>query len=342
MSDIKTAILLVNVGSPDAPTKKAVKRFLREFLNDGRVIDIPWFLRLLLVNIFIIPARIKNSTQLYKRLFEEKGSPLIFYSESLKNKLQQLVAPGNKVFLAMRYGNPGYKAALRQIKNENFQRLLVFPMFPQRAMSTTDTAIAAIKEEITNQNIKIQTAFVEQFYNHPLFIDALAKRAADIDLEKQDHVVFSFHGLPLRQVDKIHPEIKASDCNCNIQMPEHGKNCYRATCYQTARLLAEKLNLLPEQYTVSFQSRLSKNWLAPFTDNVLKQLATENKRKVVVFAPSFVSDCLETTIEIGVEYRKMFIESGGESLQQVPGLNDTDVWAEAVFRITKEAIIDNP
>lgn len=333
---MKTAILLMNVGSPDAPTVPAVRRYLTQFLNDKRVIDLPWLLRKFLVNAIIIPFRVKNSTKLYLRLWTKKGSPLIYLTEELREKLQEKQKAGDKVFVAMRYGNPSIKKALKEIKQTGFEKLVLVPLYPQHAMSTTETSFVAAQKRIRKMKLKADVQEVGQFYDHPKFIDAFVSQAKKYDFTKYDHIIFSYHGLPNRHLEKCHPGITVDKCNCQSAFPEHGKMCYKATSYQTSRFIAEKLSLKPEDYTVGFQSRLSKNWLTPFTDHVLQEKLKEGKKKILVFTPSFVTDCLETILEIGVEYGEEFLENGGEKLQLVDSLNAEDQWVEALDTIIKE------
>lgn len=329
----KTAVLLMNVGSPDEPKVPSVQKYLTQFLNDKRVIDLPWLLRKFLVNAIIIPFRVKKSTGLYQQLWTEKGSPLIYYTEELKEKLQVQLGDSFAVFVGMRYGNPGYKAALTEIKKYGFEKLVLVPLYPQHAMSTTETSIVAAEEEIKRLGIQVETIKVEQFYDHPKFLDAFVSQASKHDISRFDHIVFSYHGLPNRQVEKCHPGIKVGYCNCQNSFPEHGKYCYRATCYETSRLISSRLNLQSEDYSVGFQSRLSNNWLTPFTDIVLQQKLKEGKKNILVLAPSFVTDCLETILEIGVEYGEEFEKKGGNKLQMVESLNAEEIWVEALAEI---------
>lgn len=334
----KTAILLMNVGSPDGPDKRSVRRYLREFLNDKRVIDLPWLMRKVLVNLIIIPFRVKKSTGLYQRLFDEKGAPLVYISEELKSKLQQKLGKGFKVFLGMRYGKPGYKAALQEIKSDGFEKIIVLPLYPQFATSTSESAFAAVEEEVRKQKTGAKLVKIEQFYDHPRFVVAFAERAKKYDLTKYDHVLFSYHGLPNRQVEKMHPGKKVVACDCSTQMPEYGEKCYRAACYATTGLIAGELGLDKKDYTVAFQSRLSKNWLSPFSDDVILEKLNEGKKNILVLAPSFVADCLETIVEIGEDYQKLFRERGGERLQLVESLNTSDDWIEALVTIINENV----
>jgi len=333
MKTEKTAILLMNVGSPDRPAIWPVWKYLTQFLNDKYVIDIPLIPRMLLVNLIIIPFRVRHSTNLYKQLWTDRGSPLIYHSLDLQKRLQQNLGDNYKVFLGMRYGNPGYKKAIDKIINEGFKRLLVLPLFPQYAMSTSETAIAAINREVKKRKTDLQIIFKKQFYNDPEFIEAFAEQVNKYDHTKYDHIIFSYHGLPDRQLERCHPGIKVGDCQCQNSMPEWGKYCYRATCYATTRYIVDRLNLKRGNYSVSFQSRLSKNWMDPFTDEVILKKLSEGKKRILVLAPSFVTDCLETNIEIGREYRKMFLENGGEELQLVESLNTKSRWIEALSGI---------
>jgi len=325
----------MNAGSPDEPKTGPVWRYLTEFLNDKRVIDLPWLLRKFLVNFIIIPLRVRNSTRLYKLLWTEKGSPLIFHSFEMKQKLQQKLGDNIEVFVAMRYQKPDYKRVIRQIKEEGFKKLILFPLYPHYAMSTTETAVVAVKKELKKQQVSIDLKVIDQFYDNPQFISAFAEQGRKYNLSEYDHVVFSYHGLPDRHLEKVHPGIKVSQCSCQQAIPDHGHHCYRATCYATTRLIAKELDLKPGSYTVSFQSRLDKNWMEPFTNNVLLEKLKEGKKRILVFAPAFVTDCLETIIEIGEEYREIFLEKGGDKLQLVESLNSQPAWIEAMAQLIK-------
>lgn len=338
MTENKTAILLMNVGSPDKPEVGSVRKYLTQFLNDKRVIDLPWLLRKFLVNAIIIPFRVKKSTGLYQQLWTKNGSPLIFFTEQLKEKLQKSLSRNYGVFVGMRYGNPSIKNALVEIKKAGYTKIVLLPLFPHFAMSTTETALIEAHKQIDRLQINAEVYRVEQFYDHPKFIAAFVKQAEKYDLEKYEHVVFSYHGLPNRQVEKCHPGIKVGDCQCNQELPEHGKFCYRATSFATSRIIADELGLAKNEYSTGFQSRLSKNWLVPFTDDLLKEKLKEGKTNILVLAPSFVTDCLETILEIGVEYKEDFIKTGGENLQLVDSLNAEDIWVETLKDLVYESI----
>jgi protoporphyrin/coproporphyrin ferrochelatase len=334
----KTAVLLMNVGSPDEPKIGSVWRYLTEFLNDKRVIDLPWLLRKFLVNFIIIPFRVKNSTKLYKLLWTEKGSPLIFHSFEMKQKLQLKLGDDFEVFVAMRYQKPDYKRVIRQIKEQGFKKLVLFPLYPHYAMSTTETTVVAVEEELKKQKTNLELKVIDQFYNNPQFIRAFADQGRKYDLPKYDHIVFSYHGLPNRHLEKSHPGITVEQCSCHISMPEHGHHCYRATCYATSRLLAKELDIAPENYSVAFQSRLDNKWMEPFTDEVLLTKLSEGKNRILVFAPAFVTDCLETIIEIGDEYKEEFLKKGGEKLQLVESLNAQPAWIDTMSDLILHAL----
>lgn len=333
MNDKKTAVLLINVGTPDEPTVKAVRRYLSEFLNDRRVIDIPYILQKILVNLIIVPFRAPKSAKLYQRLWTEKGSPLLYFSEQVLEKLQQKLVLKADVFLAMRYGNPSLTSALAAIQSGRYSKLAILPMFPQYASSSSGTAIQAVLDSVRSWNSIPEIHVISQFYDHPAFLDTFAERILTYQPEKFDHVIFTYHGLPNRHLEKNHPTESIQTCNCESALPELGKFCYKATCYQTTRELVNRLGLKSEQYSVSFQSRLSNNWMTPFTDKILISKANQGCKNILVVAPSFVTDCLETTIEIGLDYKELFVENGGQNLQLVESLNDSPRWISALEEI---------
>lgn len=329
------ALLLINLGTPDKPEKWEVYKYLTQFLNDRRVIDIPLLLQKILVNLIIIPFRLTNSTKLYQRLWAEKGSPLLIYLENLQSKLQKKVASEYDVFAAMRYGNPSLKKVLEKIKYENYDELVIFPLFPQYASSTTGSVYQKLVE-LTEKWEKIpHLRFISQYHNHPEFIKAFATQISGYNPLEYDHVVFSYHGLPNRHLTKTHPTEPVQNCTCDVAMPSHGKYCYRATTYETTRLLVRELGLPEGKYSVAFQSRLSKNWMTPFTDDLIVKLAKDGKKNVLITAPAFTADCLETLVELGYEYNKLFKENGGQNLTLVSSLNDSDVWVNAIEKMVK-------
>ncbi|MFC0877603.1 ferrochelatase [Saccharicrinis sp. FJH2] len=335
MKHKKTALLIVNLGTPDNPDRASVRRYLTEFLNDRRVIDIPWLLQKMLVNLIIIPFRVKNSTRLYQRLWTDEGSPLLINLMKLAVKVQKLKGEEVQVFAAMRYDKPALTKVLNEIHDKDFNEIIVFPLFPQYASSTTGSIFDLVFTEAKKWQAMPGIRFIDQYYDHPAFVEAFSKRIASYKPEKYDHVIFSYHGLPERQINKIHPQYQCAECDCVNNFPEQGTYCYKATCYQTTRLLAKAAGLKSDRYSVGFQSRLSKNWLNPFTDELIKQKAKEGAKNILITAPSFVADCLETFVELEVEYQHLFKEHGGEKLTLVHSLNDTDDWAKAIVEIVE-------
>lgn len=326
---------MVNTGTPDKPEVKEVRRFLSEFLNDKRVIDLPWLFRKILVNLIIVPLRAPKSTKLYKRLWTINGSPLLHNLNNLVTTVQSRLKDRYKVIGVMRYGKPSLSEVLQKMKNNPPDELIVFPLYPHYASSTTGSVL-----ELTADNLKTWDKVPElknigQFYSHPEYLNAMADHIMKYGPDKFDHVLFSYHGLPLSHIQKIHPETDCSKCTCDKNFPVNGAMCYKAVCYETTRLLAAKLNLTNENLSTSFQSRLTKKWLDPFTDETLIHLARSGRKKVLIIAPSFIADCLETTIEIKEEYHTLFKEQGGEEIITVESLNDNDNWADSLIRIAE-------
>jgi protoporphyrin/coproporphyrin ferrochelatase len=331
MNKAKTAVLLMNVGSPDAPIRPFVRRYLTKFLNDKRVIDLPWILRKFLVNFIIIPFRLKKSTRLYLRLWTRKGSPLIYLTKELQDKLQEKLGEKADVFVGMRYGNPGYKQALLQIKKEGFQKLVVLPLFPQHALSTTESAFAAVEKYIRKKHISIEVIRIGHFHNHSGFVKAFAERTRSYNPENYDFVLFSYHGLPERQDEKSQPE------DWNRSRPYS----YSQACVETTQLIASKLGLKENEFAMAYQSRLSRNWLSPFSDEVLREKLNEGKKKILVLAPAFVTDCLETIVEIEQDYNREFRQNGGEKLQLVESLNTDPLWVDALAEMIESKLEKN-
>ena len=335
MSDLnKTAVLLVNVGTPDEPSVSAVRRYLSYFLNDKRVIDMPGLIRKLLVGAVIVPFRSPKSAKLYRQLWTSEGSPLLLHTENCREKLQALLGDDYEVIVAMRYGNPSLNGALERIKRRQFRQLVLFPLFPQYASSTTGTAIEYVFRKVSKWYLIPAVKVIGQFFEHPVFVQAFSEKIKAYQPDKWDHIIFSFHGLPLHHLTKGHPDMSLQECFDERFNPEH--SCYRSACYRTAQLIADTLELSANKYSVAFQSRLDKNWMEPFTDMALIQKAKEGCRKILVAAPAFVADCLETIVEIGIEYQALFREHGGEKVQLVESLNDHPLWIEAM----KQLIVD--
>lgn len=327
----KTGVLVVNLGTPDSPEVKDVRPYLREFLNDPRVIDIPWLARKILVNLIIIPFRSFSSSKIYKQLWTKEGSPLLIYGEEVKTMLQERLGDEYGVHLAMRYKNPSMEDVLAEMRMQNYNKIIFFPMFPHYASASTGSAIEKAMKIISKWWVIPELSFISQYWDHDGFIDACVERALQYNLDEYEHFLFSYHGVPDRHVDKVYLDGKpCTDHNCEDELTDTNKYCYKATCYATTRLIAERLGISENEYTVAFQSRLDDKWLKPYSDKVVEEKAKEGVKKMLVFSPAFVADCLETTVEIGIEYDEIWKEHGGEKLQLVESLNAHPVWVEAI------------
>lgn len=332
---MKKAVLLVNLGTPKSYKVKDVRRYLSEFLNDERVIDIPWLWRKLLVNLIIVPFRAPKSAKIYKQLWTKEGSPLLIHGESVQRKLQAELGNQYMVELAMRYQEPSLQKALASIKKHNPEEIIVIPLFPQYASASTGSVIQKIMELMKGWHVIPSLKIISQFYQREGFADLFAKIGEKYNPDHYDHVLFSFHGLPERQVDKVYEEGLCVDHNCEERVDETNQYCYKATCYETAKQIAEKLKLT--DYTVCFQSRLGKDpWIQPYSDHEIIRRAQKGDKKLLMFSPAFVADCLETTVEIGMEYQELFEEHGGEKVQLVESLNDKDEWVEFLKNLVLE------
>jgi ferrochelatase len=328
----KTAILLLNLGTPDSPEKGDVRKYLTQFLNDERVIDIPWLSRTLLVNGIIVPFRSGNSSKLYKAIWDPKtGSPLLKHSLDLQKKLQMAVGNDIKVELAMRYQSPSMDSVLERMKKEGYHKIIVFPLFPQYASSSTGSALQRFMEIVSKWWVIPELKIISQYYDNEAYINCIVNRGKQHDISTYDHVIFSYHGLPERQVDKVYQDGSlCKDHHCEIELDESNYYCYKAGCYQTTKALVDKLNIPAGKYTLSFQSRLDDKWLKPFSDKVVEELAKKGAKRVLVFSPAFTADCLETIYEIGTEYQEIFHKHGGEKIQLVESLNSGGDWVEAI------------
>ncbi|HEU0034658.1 MAG TPA: ferrochelatase [Kofleriaceae bacterium] len=331
-------LLLVNLGTPDEPTTPAVRRYLREFLGDPRVIDINAVGRALLLHLVILPFRPSKSAHAYQAIWDPtRGSPLLYHSQDLAAGVAERLGTGWHVELAMRYGRPSIPDALARLEAAAVDRIVVLPLFPQYASSSTGTAIARVMELAAQRWNVPALDFVPAFFDDPGFVSAFEAVARPALAEaRPDHVLFSFHGLPVRQISKTDATGRhclASDTCCDSLA---NPNCYRAQSFATARALAARLDLPPERYTICFQSRLGKTpWIEPHTDVEIDRLAKAGVKRLAVLCPAFVADCLETLEEIGIRAVAQFKAAGGEELVLVPSLNATPAWIEAVAQMAE-------
>ena len=321
-------VLLIQLGTPDSPKRSHVRKYLTEFLNDPRVIDINWLGRKLLVNGIIIPKRNRSSSKLYEELWEVGGgaSPLVTNTELQREKLAERLKDQADVYVAMRYQFPSIPDVLHQMQKKNYKRIVVLPLFPQYASATTGSAVDKVMEVVRNWWVIPEVEVINQFWENDGYLNSLVENAKAMHPEQYDHILFSYHGLPERQVDKVHVEGNCKDHPCETEVNDENKFCYKATCFATSRELAKRLSISDKDYTVCFQSRLGKGWIEPFSDGVITNLVKGGKKKLLCFSPAFVGDCLETLIEIGVEYQEIIDENGGGEIKLVPSCNGSDLF----------------
>jgi len=331
----KKGILLVNLGTPDDPGRGAVYRYLNQFLMDPRVIDYPWLARFLIVRGIISPIRSGSSSKLYKQLWTDRGSPLKAYGEDVAKGVQEILGDDFVVELAMRYQSPSIESAIQRLMEAQVTDIIVFPMFPQYASATTGSIHDEVMRLLRKQQIIPNVQMINSYYDFDPMIEIFADNARQFDLDSYDKIIFSYHGLPerqLRRADEFNHCTKAEDCCQHIS--KVNQFCYSAQCHATTRAIVDKLGLKPEQYVTSFQSRLGpEKWVQPYTIDEIEETAEHGGKRLLVFSPAFVADCLETIIEIGYEYQEEFEEMGGEKVDLVPSLNNDPRWIKAVANL---------
>ncbi|MEO6404832.1 MAG: ferrochelatase [Ferruginibacter sp.] len=332
MPDNKKAILLMNLGSPDSTSVKDVRKYLNEFLMDSRVIDIPYLARVLLVQGIIVPFRAPKSAEAYKTIWTSKGSPLVQHTRQLQSALQQLVH--EPVEIAMRYGNPTLQVAFEKILKRlpEVEEVIAVPLYPHYAMSSYETAVEHAKAVYKKNKYGFALKFIPAFYNNEMYINALAEKIRPSLEQPFDKILFSYHGIPARHLKKTDPTgchcMVKENC-CDVASPAHA-TCYRHQVFETTRLVTEKLNIPKDKFIISFQSRLGKGWLEPFTDIRLQQLPSEGIKKLLILCPAFISDCLETLEEIEERGKEIFMKAGGETYHMISCLNEEPKWVDAL------------
>jgi len=325
----RPGVLLVNLGSPDSPSVPHVRKYLREFLMDGRVLDVPYPVRFGVVHLGILPFRPKHSAEAYEQIWQPAGSPLIVTSRKVQRELQRRV--GLPVELAMRYQQPSIESAVCRLQDQGVSDLLLIPQFPHYAMSSFETAVERVKQVMRRRTPTMSLRVVPPYYDHPDYINALVASAGEFLETNYDHLLFSFHGLPERHLRKSDPTrchcLSSADC-CRIPSPAHA-TCYRAQCFKTVDAFVARANVT--RFSVAFQSRLGKDpWLQPYADRELVRLARDGIKSLLVICPAFVCDCLETLEEMGMRGRDAFLAAGGESFNLIPCLNEHPLWLSAL------------
>jgi ferrochelatase len=337
MMENKIGVLLVNLGTPASPQPKDVYRYLIEFLTDARVIDLPWLQRQLLVRGIIVPFRYRQSARQYQQIWTDKGSPLMIYGRNVQHALQQSLGATFKVELAMRYQEPSIEDGIANLLNADISHLIVLPLFPQYASATTGSVHERVQEVLKARQVIPKLTLINHYAAHPSLIDAFCGVTKNLPMEEYDHFLFSFHGLPERHIRKADPSGKCLSHTCCSQLCHSNQNCYAAQCHATARAIAQQLKLPKDKWEVSFQSRLGKEpWLQPYSSTRIRQLGQQGTKKLLVFCPAFVCDCLETLFEMRIENSEIFTHAGGERLDLVPGLNDDPLWIKALQKIVLE------
>ncbi|HLK29570.1 MAG TPA: ferrochelatase [Puia sp.] len=330
----RRGIILMNLGSPDSTEVKDVQKYLSQFLMDGRVIDYPFLFRKILVDGIIVPSRAPKSAEAYKTIWTKEGSPLVVLTKQLQQALQAQVK--EPVEIAMRYGNPTVESAYDNLlkKVPGLEEVIAVPLYPHYAMSSYETAVEYAKEIYAKNKYSFKLTFIKPYYNEENYIHALSANIRPYLQQDYDHLLFSYHGVPGRHIRKSDPTenhcLKANDC-CNVASVAH-QTCYRHQVFETTRLVTEQLSIPKNKFSISFQSRLGKGWLQPFTDVRLEEMPKEGIKKLLVVCPAFVSDCLETLEEIAMRGKESFMNAGGESYEMIPCLNTNPFWVGTIAK----------
>ncbi|VVC75908.1 Ferrochelatase [Aquicella siphonis] len=333
----KKAVLLINLGTPDHVDTRSVRRYLRDFLNDPRVIDLPAFVRWPLVNLLIVPFRYKKTTAAYQQIWDGQGSPLLTISRRLQSGLSKALGSGYQVELGMRYGSPSIQLAMNQLKT--CDSLTVIPLFPQYSSAATGSAIESLFNSAAGQWNIPEIKIISDFFSQPDFISAVADGISrTLNGKTIDRILFSYHGLPERHVIKSGCASSCDRLNACPPVDSDNRYCYRAQCYATTEAVAHQLRLPRQQYSVAFQSRLGKTpWIKPYTDKVFPELIEKGIRNLAVVSPSFVADCLETLEEINIRGRAQWLALGGKEFTFIPCINDSQIWINALKKMILSA-----
>lgn len=322
----------MNLGSPDSTNVADVRKYLDQFLMDQRVIDKPWLLRALLVKGIIVPFRAAKSAEAYKTIWTDEGSPLVVLTKKLQEALQQLV--DLPIEIAMRYGNPNPATAFQKLLSAkpDLEEVIALPLYPHYAMSSYETAVEQVRKIHKEKKYSFALNFIKPFYNDPQYLMALSEKIRPYLGVEYDHLLFSYHGLPERHLRKSDVAgchcLQTNNC-CYVPSAAH-ETCYRHQVIRTTESVAQLLHIPQHKYSISFQSRLGKGWLTPFTDIRLQQMPGEGIKRLLVVCPAFVSDCLETLEEIEERGQKIFIDAGGETFAMIPCLNTDPLWVKAI------------
>jgi len=335
---IKRGIVLMNLGSPDSTEVKDVRRYLNEFLMDEKVIDVPYLVRMLLVKGIIVPFRAPKSDEAYKTIWTKEGSPLVVLTKQLQLQLAQLV--DEPIEIAMRYGNPSPAMAFEKLleRQPDLQEVIAIPLYPHYAMASYETAVDYAKEIHTKNKYPFKLDFIKPFFDEVDYITAMAENIRPFLKDDYDHILFSYHGIPQRHLRKTDPTgchcTKVENC-CDVKSSAHA-TCYRHQCFSTTNLITNALQIPAEKFSISFQSRLGKGWLQPFTDKRLEEMPKEGIKKLLILCPAFVSDCLETLEEIEERGKETFLEAGGTSYTMIPCLNTNPLWLNVLAKWIEE------
>lgn len=330
----KKGLLLLNLGSPEAPEPQAVRQYLNEFLTDPYVIDLPWGFRHILVKRFISPWRSVTTAAAYQKIWLEDGSPLVLFTQSFADKVRKLV--DCEVRWGMRYGTHAVRQVLKDWEPEE---LLLVPLYPQYAESSTRTGIEEVQKYLSRRT---KLRVVRDFFDAPEFIDSEVTLIQEhLDEFKPDHLLLSFHGLPEHHLRKLYPKYCLMNADCCSAVTQENRDCYRAQCFQTAKLIKSKLAFEQDKISIGFQSRLgNKPWIKPFTDHIVNELAANGCRRLSVACPSFIADCLETLEEIQVRLKEQFCAAGGSDLRLIAALNDDDRWVASFVKMLNNRAIN--